>query len=108
SRSEGLRVALMSGVKARVEPSLGARVIGRTPLLYERGADTHHDRPAHVRAGSALARLGTRKLAVIQDDACFVAVPEGVVDPAVAIVVRDVPLPALDGLRYFDDTRGNK
>lgn len=91
--------------KARGEPLLGARVVGRTPLFYELGADAGLDRPAHVRAGSALARLGPSTLAVVQDDASFLAVLEGV---GGALVVRDVPLPAYDGVRQFDDGRGNK
>jgi hypothetical protein len=98
----------MSGPRARVEPSLGARVIARTPLLYERGADTSLDRPAFVRAGSALARIGPRTLAVIQDDASFVAILDGVGDADGGMTVHDVPLPAPDGVRLFDDTRGNK
>jgi len=95
----------MSVRKARVEPSLGARVVQRIPLFYARGADAVLDRPAHVRAGSALARLGPTTLAVVQDDASFLAVLEGV---GGELVVRDVPLPAHDGVRQFDDGRGNK
>ena len=94
--------------RARVEPSLGARVVKRTPLLYDRGADPALDRPAHVRAGSALVRLDAHSLAVVQDDASFVAILEGVGQPGRPIAVRDVPLPAPDGIRLFDDTRGNK
>jgi hypothetical protein len=95
----------MVRVRARVVPSLGARVVRRTPLLYARGADPSLDRPAHVRAGSALAQVGARRFAVVQDDASFVAivdVGDGVHD------VRDVPLPSGDGVRQFDDGRGNK
>jgi hypothetical protein len=67
------------------------------------GADAGEDRPAHVRAGSGLAVLGNR-LAVVQDDANFVAL----VDP-VRGDVRVVPLPrGPDGLRQFDGQRGNK
>ncbi len=95
----------MSVRNVRVEPSLGARVVGRTPLFYARGADAALDRPAHVRAGSALARLGTTTLAVVQDDASFLAILEGV---GSELVVRDVPLPSADGVRQFDDGRGNK
>ncbi|HSO35404.1 MAG TPA: hypothetical protein VLT33_22900 [Labilithrix sp.] len=99
----------MGLARARIEPSLGARVVKRTPLLYDRGADLQHDRPAHVRAGSALARLGEHTLAVVQDDASFLAVLEGVGDAAAAALrVRDVALPAREGVRLFDDERGNK
>lgn len=98
----------MSVRKARVERAasrLGARVVSRTPLFYARGADAALDRPAHVRAGSALVRLGPSTLAVVQDDASFLAILEGV---GGELVVRDVPLPAHDGVRQFDDGRGNK
>ena len=87
---------------ARHDPSLGARVVSRTPLLYARGADRELDRPAHVRAGSALVALRGGRLAVIQDDACFLAV----IDPASGTAL-DVPFPG-EGPRQFDDTRGNK
>lgn len=107
----------MSGharVRARVEPSLGAQVIARTPLFYREGAHAGLDRPAHVRAGSALARIDAHTLAVVQDDASFVAILEGIGTrrgargSADALVVRDVPLPSADGVRQFDDARGNK
>lgn len=100
----------MRAVRARVaqvERSLDAHVTKRTPLFYERGADEASDRPAHVRAGSALVRLGATTLAVIQDDACFVAILEGVGADR-PLMVHDVTLPALAGVRQFDDTRGNK
>jgi len=98
----------MSGVRARLERSLGARVISRTPLFYRHGADATLDRPAHVRAGSALARLGKGRLAVVQDDASFVAILEGDGGSLAGLVVRDVPLPSADGVRQFDEGRGNK
>lgn len=98
----------MDRVRARLEPSLGARVVKRTPLLYDRGADAGLDRPAHVRAGSALVRLDTHSLAVVQDDASFLAVLDGVGPANVKLSVRDVALPAADGVRLFDDGRGNK
>jgi hypothetical protein len=73
------------------------------PLVYGEGADAALDRPAHVRAGSGVAWIGG-VLAVIQDDAHFVAV----VDPATGLC-RAVTLPAGEGgLRQFDDVRGNK
>jgi hypothetical protein len=97
----------MNRVKARLEPSLGARVVKRTPLLYDRGADPALDRPAHVRAGSALVRLDTHTLAVVQDDASFLAVLDGVGHATATLHVRDMPLPAPDGVRLFDDGRGN-
>lgn len=94
----------MNRVTARNEPALAARVVSRRSLLYTRGADVALDRPAHVRAGSALASLGAGRLAVIQDDASFLAL----VDLASGRV-DDVPFPAsANGERQFDDLRGNK
>ncbi len=90
-------------VRARVDASLEARVVSRRPLLYARGADPSLDRPAHVRAGSALARIGAGRLAVVQDDASFLAV----VDLASG-AVEGIPFPSEDGVRLFDDRRGNK
>ncbi len=93
--------------KARRELSLDAQVTTRTALFYQGGADASLDRPAHVRAGSALVRLGATTLAVVQDDACFIALLENMGDGR-ALFVRDLTLPALGGVRQFDDGRGNK
>jgi hypothetical protein len=92
-------------VRARHDPARGGRVVARRPLLYARGPDAAFDRPAHVRAGSSLVSLDreAHRLAVIQDDACFLAV----LDRRTGIV-HDVPFPADDGERQFDDTRKNK
>jgi len=90
-------------IVARIEPSLGARVVARSPLLYIEGADAALDRPAHVRAGSALAHLGGRTFAVVQDDASFVAIVDVGTRRATSI-----PFPSADGVRQFDDARGNK
>lgn len=98
-----MTAVLESRARARLEPSLAARVVRRRPLLYRRGADAALDRPLHVRAGSALARIGPRALAVVQDDASFVAL----VDLARG-AVDDLPLPSPSGVRQFDDLRGNK
>ncbi len=82
---------------------LRATVVRVTELRYSEGPDELLDRPAHVRAGSSLARLGGL-VAVLQDDASFVAL----IDPQGGLV-RAVPLPAGEGgLRLFDDLRGNK
>ena len=93
-------------VAASVEPSLGAQVVARTPLFYRDGAHAGLDRPAHVRAGSALARIDAHTLAVVQDDASFVAILRGA--GTEELVVHDVPLPSAGGVRQFDDARGNK
>jgi hypothetical protein len=78
-----------------------ARVIARRALRYRRGGDPALDRPAHVRAASALVWVGA-ELIVVQDDALFL----GVVDPATGLV-DDLALPA-GADRVFDDRRGNK
>lgn len=90
-------------VEALIDPELRAVVLARTPLRYAEGADLASDRPAHVRAGSGLTWIGER-LAVIQDDANFVAL----IQPANR-AVSAVALPeGKEGLRQFDDVRGNK
>ena len=93
----------MRQIDALQHPALEARVVRRTPLLYGAGADPTLDRPAHVRAGSSLARIGST-LVIIQDDANFIAL----VDPE-TYAAYAIPLPAgADGKRQFDDQRGNK
>lgn len=90
-------------VIARHDPALRARVVRVVPLVYGQGAEVALDRPAHVRAGSGVAWIGG-VLAVIQDDAHFVAVA----DTATGLCSA-VTLPAGEGgLRQFDDVRGNK
>src|SRR5262245_26061257 len=92
----------MTVLRARRDPKLRAAVVSRRLLLYAAGADASLDRPAHVRAGSSLAWVGDR-LAVVQDDALFLAF----VDPVTARV-DSIALPAPDGVRQFDERRGNK
>jgi hypothetical protein len=79
------------------------RVVGRRPLRYRRGADAALDRPAHVRAASAIAWIGDQ-LVVVQDDSAFLAV----VDPETGLC-DDLPLPPCPaGRRVFDQAIGNK
>lgn len=87
--------------RARLDDSLRFVIRSRRPLRYDEGADPGLDRPAHVRAGSSVAWLGGR-LAVVQDDASFVAiVGDG--------TCRSIALPAGEGgKRQFDERRGNK
>jgi hypothetical protein len=93
----------MSRLRSWRDARLRARIVGRRPLRYRSGAEALLDRPAHVRASSALCWVGG-ELVVLQDDAAFI----GVVDVATALV-EDVPLPAgADGRRVFDARRGNK
>ncbi len=85
-----------------------ARVLSRQQLFYEAGADPARDRPAHVRAGSGCAIIDVpgrgKRLAVVQDDANFIAL----VDPKSG-KVGHIELPAgACGLRQFDKARGNK
>ena len=90
-------------VVARRDDTLSARIVRSRELRYTAGADPGLDRPVFVRAASGLAWVGGR-LAVIQDDANFVAL----VDPASG-GAEAVPLPSgRGGLRLFDDGRGNK
>ncbi|WP_045226589.1 DUF6929 family protein [Methyloterricola oryzae] len=88
---------------SRRDPELRATIVSRTPLLYAEGADHRADRPAHVRAGSSLSWFNQR-LAVVQDDANFIAL----IDPPSGHV-EALTLPrGHEGLRQFDDLRGNK
>jgi hypothetical protein len=88
---------------AVLDPALSASVITRAPLLYDEGASAELDRPAHVRSGSGLAWV-PGGLAVVQDDANFIAIHDPRSGRTGAIT-----LPAGEaGLRQFDDIRGNK
>ncbi|SOD03097.1 hypothetical protein SAMN05216486_10817 [bacterium JGI 053] len=88
---------------ARHDASLGARIIRSLPLLYADGADPSLDRPAYVRSASGITRVAGC-VAVVQDDASFVAV----VDAATGLA-RAITLPVGEGgRRQFDDLRGNK
>jgi hypothetical protein len=82
--------------------------LSRRPLFYTAGADASRDRPAHVRAGSGCCFVEVpgkgRRLAVVQDDAGFIAL----VDPRTNNV-DSIELPArVGGKRQFDKARGNK
>jgi len=87
--------------KAQLDPALGIRVLGSRALRYETRGELGEDRPAHVRAASGLAMIGGR-LAVIQDDAAFIAFVAG-------DEVSAVPLPrGAGGRRRFEVGIGNK
>jgi len=88
---------------AVLDPALSATINTRTRLRYTEGASAELDRPAYVRSGSGLAWV-RGGLAVVQDDANFIAVH----DPESGHT-RAITLPAGEaGLRQFDDLRGNK
>lgn len=97
----------MSKLRSDRDPRLVARIVSRRPLRYRSGADAALDRPAHVRASSAMCwvgPVGRGDLVVLQDDAAFL----GLVEPATGLV-DDVPLPAgPGGRRVFDARLGNK
>jgi hypothetical protein len=81
-----------------------ARVVRRLALVYADGAHRALDRPPHVRAASALAWVAPHTIAVVQDDARFVAI----VDTR-SFHVTAVPLPpGPDGARLHGDDRGTK
>lgn len=82
--------------------TLRATVEREVEMRYRDGADPESDRPAFVRAGSGVAWWGDR-LAVVQDDAAFVAL----VDPATGLADA-IALPVDDGVRQFGGDRGNK
>jgi hypothetical protein len=90
-------------VPARCDSTISARVVRRWPLFYTAGADDLLDRPAHVRAGSGLTSIGGR-LAVVQDDASFVAF----IEPTSRTVDSIALAACSSGQRQFDDLRGNK
>lgn len=85
-----------------------ARVLSRRKLRYSDGADAARDRPAHVRSGSGCAFVDVpgvgRRLAVVQDDARFIALVDV---KGTRVDALDLP-PGKGGVRQFDKQRGNK
>lgn len=97
------QVNARSMIHAQHDPALVVHIVRQLPLHYADGADVTVDRPAHVRAGSGLAWVGER-LAIVQDDANFIALVDPTSGQATAVV-----LPAGEGgVRQFDTGRGNK
>lgn len=86
---------------ARVDPALGVRVLGWRDLRYSDPARLGDDRPKHVRAASGLA-FTTGRLAVIQDDAAFIALVAGQ-DVSAVVLPRGA-----GGRRRFEVALGNK
>ncbi len=81
---------------------LRATVEREVAMRYRDGADAGTDRPAFVRAGSGVTWWQGR-LAVVQDDAAFIAL----VDPETGLADA-IALPSTDGVRQFGSDRGNK
>jgi hypothetical protein len=92
-------------ITAHLDPSLRAVLGPTTPLLYASGAAPLHDRPAHIRAASAVRRLGDR-LVIVQDDVNVLALHLVAGDGRGSVPVL---LPRGEGgARVFGDERGNK
>ena len=87
---------------ATLDASLQAVITSRRPLHYALGEDTNEDRPAHIRAASSMAWIHGR-IALVQDDANFVALVDAEGDAHVIALPRGE-----GGVRLFDDMRGNK
>lgn len=83
------------------DPTLKAKIVARTRLLYAEGPSDHDDRPPHVESASGLATLG-EFLFVVQDNANWLAI----VHPDESVTA--VPLPrGAGGVRLFNDERDN-
>ena len=83
--------------------TLSARVIRSVALEYTDGADPAEDRPAIVRAGSAVDWAGER-LVVVQDDACILALTTPTGDEVEAFLLPG----GENGERTYSSQRGNK
>jgi hypothetical protein len=89
----------------RGEEDRAMRAVASAPraLWYTEGAEHVPERPAFVRAGSGMARVG-RWLVVVQDDVNFIAILDERGER-----VRCEVLPAgQGGARIFEERRGNK
>jgi hypothetical protein len=92
----------MPHLRARVDPSMSAVLEELVPLRYAGGEDRASDRPAHVRAASAVRRWQGR-LVLVQDDVNVLALR----DDAGEVEPRLLPW-GERRRRVFDDARGNK
>jgi hypothetical protein len=89
-------------VQARLDAHLTAELSLLEPLFYADGGSPGEDRPAHVRAASAVRRRG-KELVIVQDDTHVLVVRSE------AGAIQHVLLPPTKrGERVFDDTLGNK
>jgi hypothetical protein len=85
-------------LKALVGPAIPLKYAGLPP-------PAEVDRPAHVRAGSAIQWLTPQRLAVFQDDANFVALVDPD-DPGFGVGYLTLP-PGPGGRRQFSKDQGN-
>jgi hypothetical protein len=90
-------------VRARLDPSLHAALDEVTVLAYTEGALPQHDLPAHVRAASAIRRLG-RHLVIVQDDVNAFAIYDSEENTVIPMMLPPGP----GCRRVFDDIVGNK
>lgn len=91
-----------SVTRAQHQDAPRAALATMTPLLYAAGADVASDRPAHVRATSAVRRFAGG-LIMAQDDANFLALR------AADGTITALPLPPdSKGKRLFSEALGNK
>jgi hypothetical protein len=89
-------------LEARLDAGLSASLSLLEPLLYADGGSPGEDRPAHVRAASAMRRRG-KELVIVQDDTNVL-----VVRSESGAVEHVLLPPSKRGERVFDDTLGNK
>lgn len=94
--------AKMRAEPVRLEPKVRGHLGPWSELRYTAGADEAEDRPAHVRAASAVRQFGP-VLAIGQDDANFIALR------AADGTIAGLPLPrGPGGRRLFGTSIGNK
>jgi hypothetical protein len=89
-------------IVARIDPGLVATLGELAPIHYAGGGAPADDRPAYVRAASAIRRSGSR-LVIVQDDVNVLAFRDeaGLTEPVLLPVGEG-------GRRLFDDEIGNK
>lgn len=75
-------------IQAKEEKSLVAEVVSRTPLRYEDEVDGKLERPPHVRAASGMTPF-YEHLAIIQDDASFLALVDPKSHTTKTVVIPD-------------------
>jgi hypothetical protein len=90
-------------IVARIDAGLHASIDDLRPLTYADGGSAADDRPGHVRAASAVRRVGSR-LVIVQDDVNALAFHDEASDETQALLLPRGP----GGRRVFDDVIGNK